>query len=102
MRAHRPSVRYLASTIKQSHTHQIFKAGNRLRDDRLRYREMLSGLDHAALFDNGEKDVQMAQLETAADLLGSTHIGSNSKKLWGQRIKELFNYKEKEHGATNI
>src|SRR5262249_4401161 len=63
----------MRAAIEQAHAEGTFEVGDYLGYDRLCNRKALGRLPHAARLHDRQQDIEMAQLETAADLFGTTH-----------------------------
>ena len=59
----------LRAAIEQPHAERMLQGGDRFRDRRSRDAELGAGPRHAAVLDHGEEDEQVAQPQSAADLL---------------------------------
>ena len=63
----------LTAPFKQTHAERVFEIGNRLRHNRVRNRETLGSLRHAATLHGGEQHVHVAQLQPPSDAFVPLH-----------------------------
>jgi hypothetical protein len=61
-------------TVEQTHAKRLLQAGDGRGHDRLRDREVVSRPSHAAQFHHSEQDMEISQLQPAANPLGPLHI----------------------------
>ena len=54
----------LPAAFEKTHAERVLQIGNRLRHDRMRNRETLGSLRHAAALHGGEQNVHVAQFHT--------------------------------------
>lgn len=63
----------LRRAVEETHAKRMLEVGDGLRHDRLRDGEPLRRLGHAPRLGDGEKDVQVAQLDATADPIAPRH-----------------------------
>src|SRR5712671_249693 len=68
------------AAIEKPRTQRAFEIGNHLRNVGLRYAKLRGGLRHASVLDDREKQVQVPQAETPANLTVGIELSGHTKK----------------------
>src|SRR5262245_57978887 len=71
----------LRAAVEQANAEEMFEIGDDLRDDRLRHRELLSGLAHASPLRDRHRDMEVLQLQPMSDDGGWRRFRSHSRML---------------------
>src|SRR5262245_62850669 len=83
------------SAIEKPYPDRVLHVGDRLRYRRLRDREPLGGLAHAAELGDRQQDVKVVQFEPAADAIVPFHCDPPESCGGGHRYKVMSSSKER-------